>query len=367
MSRQVLQMKYHPAKKEVTFSRSISGKEVEITGSSGSVLSKYINKRGQFVLQDHGNQFFEDILEAFDGEDVISLDVTTTRKDFEDFKQMIEYFNQTSDIKISANLLAELPDMNAAYEAIKNHGLKSIDILKINRDKFHEVDSDNPNVQLCIENFSKEINEAANGIHNKINTLEQNSVNVCFSGPYSSGKSLLIDSLIGYAILPTDIRPETAAMFMISSPKNGKNVRINFHIDDSEESFSEIAWNEQEGNFVFVAGPSESKTRRSIQEVMNGCKEKKQHEQVHEILNALNSNENVERVINVYFPIAIDNDKVQFTIYDTPGTDSGVLAHKNILKDALSEQTHSILVFVTYPNGLSGGGNKALLEYCQKS
>ncbi len=363
MGRQILQMKYHPAKKEVTFSRSISGKEVEITGSSGSVLSKYINKKGQFVLQDHGNQFFEDILEAFDGEDVVSLDVTTTRKDFEDFKQMIEYFNQTSDIKITANLLAELPDMNAAYEAIKNHGLESIEILKSNRDKFHEVDSDNENVQTCIENFSREINEAANGILNKIDTLEQNTVNVCFSGPYSSGKSLLIDSLIGYAILPTDIRPETAAMFMISSPKKDENVRINFHIDDSDDSFSEVAWNEQEGNFVFVAGPSESKTRKAIQEVMNDCKERKQHEQVHEILNALNSNENVERVINVFFPIAIDNDRVQFTIYDTPGTDSGVLAHKNILKDALSEQTHSILVFVTYPNGLSGGGNKALLEY----
>ena len=80
-------------------------------------------------------------------------------------------------------------------------------------------------------------------------------------------------------------------------------------------------------------------------------------------MDALNANQYVERVINVYFPIAIDNERVQFTIYDTPGTDSGVTAHKNILKDALSEQTHSILVFVTYPNGLSGGGNKALLEY----
>lgn len=363
MGRQILQMKYHPAKKEVTFSRSISGKKIEITGSSGSVLSKYINKKGQFVLQDHGNQFFEDILEAFDGEDVISLDVTTTRKDFEDFKQMIEYFNQTSKIKITANLLAELPDMNAAYEAVKDHGLESIAILKTNRDKFHEVDTDNPNVQACIENFSKEINEAAIGILKKIDTLEQNSVNVCFSGPYSSGKSLLIDSLIGYAILPTDIRPETAAMFRISSPKKDENVRINFHIDDSEDSFSEIVWNEQDQAFLFAAGPSESKTRKAIQEVMNECKNKRQYEQVHEILNALNSNKNVERVINVFFPISIDNDKVQFTIYDTPGTDSGVLAHKNILKDALSEQTHSILVFVTYPNGLSGGGNKALLEY----
>lgn len=361
--RQVLQMKYHPAKKEVTFSRVISGKETPITRNSRSVLAKYINKKGQFVLQDHGNQLFMDILEAFDGEEIVNLDVTMTRKDYEDFVQMVDFFNEMSEIKINANLLAELPDMEAAYEAVKQHGLDSIEILHRNRDAFHDVDSDNPNVHKCIELFSKEINEATHGIVEKIDSLEQNSVNVCFSGPYSSGKSLLIDSLIGYAILPTDIRPETAAMFMISSPKPGENVRINFHISDSEESFSELTWNELENMFVFIAGPSESKTRKAIQETVNACRGKAQFEQVHDILDALNTNQYVERVVNVFFPIAIDNERVQFTIYDTPGTDSGVTAHKNILQDALSEQTHSILVFVTYPNGLSGGGNKALLEY----
>ena len=363
MSNQILRMKYHPAKKEVTFSRVIGKKETPISGGSNSILSTYINKKGQFVIQDHGNQFFSDILEAFDGEEHIRLEVTMTRKDYEDFVQMVDFFNESSEKKITTTLLAELPDMDATYEAVKKHGQESIEILNNNRNAFHDIASENENVLLCIENFSKEINEATKGILEKIDTLEQNSVNVCFSGPYSSGKSMLIDSLIGYAILPTDIRPETAAMFTICSPKKGENVRINFHIMDSDDSFSELIWNEKEGTFAFTAGPNESKTRKAIQETINECKGKKQFEQVHDILDALNSNPYVERVINVFFPIAIDNDKVQFTIYDTPGTDSGVSAHKNILKDALSEQTHSILVFVTYPNGLSGGGNKALLEY----
>lgn len=363
MSQQVLLMKYHPAKKEVSFTRVNSGKKTPIKGNSGSVLSKYINAKGHFVLQDHGKQLFDDILEAFDGEEKITLQVITTKKDFEDFVQMVDFYNENSEIKISAELLAELPDMDATYELVKEHGLASIDILKINRDSFYDVGSDNENVQLCIDNFAKEINEATKNISGKIDSLEQNSVNICFSGPYSSGKSLLIDSLIGYAILPTDIRPETAAMFTISSPKEGESVRINFHIEDSEESFSEIAWSEAENMFCFISGPSESKTRKNIQEVINACSGKMQYEQMHDILDALNANENVERIINVFFPIAIDNEKVQFTIFDTPGTDSGVASHREILKDALSEQTHSILVFVTYPNGLSGGGNKALLEY----
>lgn len=211
--------------------------------------------------------------------------------------------------------------------------------------------------------FAEEINDATNGILKKIETLDQNSVNICFSGPYSSGKSSLINALIGYAILPIGINPETAAMFKICSPKPGENVRINFYITDSEESFSELTWNENEQMFFFAAGPSENKTRQAIQKTINECRRKAQFEQVKDILGALNKNLCVERMIKVFFPIAIDNDRVQFTIYDTPGTDSGVSEHKKILKDALSEQTHSILVFVTYPNGLSGGGNRALLEY----
>lgn len=360
---QVLRMKYHPAKKEVNFSRINSGKETPITGSSRSVLAKYINKKGQFVLQDHGNQLFKDILEAFDGEEVVNLDVTMTRKDYEDFMQMVDYFNETSDIKINANLLAELPDMEDTYKAVKQHGLESIEILKKSREHFFDVVSDNENVKKCIDMFAEEINEATNGISEKIETLDQNSVNICFSGPYSSGKSSLINALIGYAILPIGINPETAAMFKICSPKPGENVRINFYITDSEESFSELTWSENEKTFLFAAGPSENKTRQAIQKTITACKGKAQFEQVKDILGALNKNLCVERVIKVFFPIAIDNDRVQFTIYDTPGTDSGVSEHKKILKDALSEQTHSILVFVTYPNGLSGGGNRALLEY----
>ncbi len=362
-SRQVLRMKYHPAKKEVNFVRVCAGKEMPITGGCGSVLSKYVNKKGQFILQDHGNRFFEDILEAFDGEEVVHLEVIMTQKDYEDFRQMLDYFNNASEVKISASLIAEMPDMDATYELVKKHGLDSIEILEKNRASFYDVNSNNENVRKCIDNYAKEINEATKKISDKIETLEKNTVNVCFSGTFSSGKSMLINSLIGYAILPTNIKPETAAMFIINSPKDGEKIRINFEIMDTENSFSEIVWDDKEETFRFVAGPSESPTRKSIQEIMNSCKNKEQFEQMHDILKALNENQHIWRVIKVYFPIAIDNEQVRFTIYDTPGTDSVVAAHKQILKDALSEQTHSILVFVTYPNGLSGSGDRALLEY----
>ena len=59
-------MKYHPAKKEVEFRRFQSGKEMCI--DRNSKLTKYMNQRGTFILQNYGNQFFDDIAKAFDGE-----------------------------------------------------------------------------------------------------------------------------------------------------------------------------------------------------------------------------------------------------------------------------------------------------------
>ncbi len=364
MNKQALRLKYHPAKKEIMFELDNSGKITPISGSGPSVLAKYINEKGRFILQDHGKQFFNDILQVFDGQRNVSLEVITTKVDFEDFEQMVEFFNQTSDQKITATLLAELPDMDAAYEAVKKHGLDSIDILNTKRNQFYNVPTDNENVKKSIDSFAEQINEATKKIQEKIDTLKDSTVNICFSGPYSSGKSLLINGLIGYNILPTDIRPETAAMFIIRSPKAGDHVKVIFHIIDSEESHCEILWNENDRRFNFAAGPNENLTRKEIQEVMNKSADKERHEQLRDILEKLNKeNTSVERDIQVYFPISIDSEKVQFVIYDTPGTDSGESAHREILKEALSEQTHSILVFVTYPQGLSGGGNRALLEY----
>ena len=185
MSGQKLRIKYHPAKKEIVFSRAFSNKEIPITAESGSVLLKYSNQKGTFVLQNFGNTFFEDILEACDGERSVQLEVITTKRDYEDFEQMLEHFNETSDIKITATLLAELPDMDATYEAVKKHGEDSIDILDKSRKDFYNIGSNNDKVKACISRFSKEIKNAVKRIEEKIAVLDKDTVNVCFSGPYS--------------------------------------------------------------------------------------------------------------------------------------------------------------------------------------
>ena len=92
MSKNVLQMKYHAAKKEVSFKRFQDGEEIAI--KANGALAKYVNKKGTFVLQDFGNTFFMDIAKIFDGIKSIEIDAIMTRLDYEDLEQMIENYNQ---------------------------------------------------------------------------------------------------------------------------------------------------------------------------------------------------------------------------------------------------------------------------------
>jgi GTPase SAR1 family protein len=363
MSKQILQMKYHPAMKEVKFQRFQTGEKIPI--KKASKLIPYMNKRGKFVLQDHGNPFLADIAYTFDGESVATLEVITTKRDWEDFEQMVEYYNAGNPkVKIDATLLAELPDMKAAYEMVKNHGNESIKILEEHKNKFFEVPMNNDDVKGCVNIFAADVQKEIDNINARKEALADNNVNLCFAGAFSSGKSMLINSLLGYAVLPESIKSETACMFRIKSPKtaDGDKVRIRFVYGKDDV---QIEWNEKKGVLEFAAGPNESEIRQSIQEKINENRSSQCHKQVCEVLGVLNDDEYLDEV-DVFFPIPFDNDKTQFTIYDTPGTDSNYANHDIVLKDALSVQANSILVFVIAPDRLEGEGNHALLNHLKE-
>lgn len=362
MSSQTLRMKYHPAKKEISFQRFAAGKMIPIRNDSK--LYAYMNKRGKFILQDHGNRFFEDIAEAFDGEKSVDIEVITTKNDYEDLLQMIEYYNGDANVKITATLLSELPNMEDTYSVVRDHGEKSIAILQKHKTRFFDMPLDNPDIKKCVEMFSSEVQQEVNSIREKIDSMSDNSVNLCFAGVYSAGKSALINAILGYQILPEAIKSETSRMFKIQSPKDAEKVRIVFRIRDN---FAELIWEEASSIFIFGAAPTEDVTRKTIQETVNTNSKEPQHRQIYEILKTLNTNDDVSAKIDIYFPIPLDSSLVQFTIFDTPGTDSNFGEHQTILQDALSEQTHSILIFVAAPNKTEGEGNNALLSYLKEA
>lgn len=364
MNNQKLVMKYHPAKKEVEFHRFQNDKEIAIRNDSR--LRHYMNLRGKFVLQDFGNSFFDDIAKAFDGLKVVDIEVVTTKLDYEDFRQMAEYYNEDSKCKMNPTLLAELPDMNQTFEEVVKYGENAIGKLEAHRQKLFEIPLENENVKKSAESFAYQLDEEIKNIKEKIDSLGDNNVSLCFTGVYSAGKSALINAILGFRILPEDIKSETAKMFQISSPLEGERIKICFDISNI---YSELEWNEKQKSFEFAKGPSENAIREKIQLTINSAKEsgQKQHEQIKSLLDELNATYEVGASIQIKFPVPLDSKNVQFTIYDTPGTDSNYLAHQNVLTEALEEQRQSILIFVAKPDGLEGSGNNALLNYLKSA
>lgn len=358
-------MKYHPAKKEVEFRRFQDGIESKIR--SDSKLMRYMNMRGRFVLQDFGNAFFNDIAYAFDGQKSVDMGVVTTRLDFEDLEQMLEFYNAGHpDCIINATLMAELPDMAQTFTAVRNYGERSITILSNYRQRLLATSSDHESVRQRAEEFARQIGEEIKSIEEKIESLSDNNVSLCFTGVYSAGKSALINALLGYRILPEAVSSETAKMVEIRSPGVGEPVEIEFDIDGVR---ARLKWDENSNCFEFSMAPTESPIRAGIQRLLNDLKDRgvRLHDQVRGILSDLNQREGISSDLAVRFPIPLDTERVQFTIYDTPGTDSNSESHKRVLNEALEEQTHSILVFVAHPTKLEGEGNNALLSYLKNA
>lgn len=364
MSKNVLQLKYHAAKKEISFRRFQDGEEVAI--NVAGALSKYVNMRGKFVLQDFGNAFFRDIAKVFDGIKSVDIEAIMTKLDYEDFVQMIENYNQNpkSECVYVPTLLAELPDMKKTYEEVRKFGENAVGILAKHRSKLFDLPLDNENVRKSVESFAAQIDEEIKRIEEKIECLSDNRVSLCFTGVYSSGKSALINALLGYKILPEDIKSETAKMFRIYSPEKDGKVKIIFELCSIP---TVLQWDGGAKTFEFKKGPSENELRKEIQELMNNIKKQRQDEQIKGILDKLNTMEAVSSEIKIEFPVSLDNATVQFTIYDTPGTDSNYIAHQHVLTEALENQTQSILIFVAKPDGLEGSGNNALLNYLKEA
>lgn len=360
MDKHVLVIKYHPAKKEIQFVRLEYGKPVTI--NDDSKLTKYTRMKGSFVLQNQGTDFFNDIADVFDALENVVLKLKTTKIDYDDFNQMVDYYNNNNDgkCKFSAILDTELPSMQETFEMVKNWGNGVVNTLnELNHDVLN-IESDKEDVKKSIETIANDIENEKKNIEEKIKAMDDNNINLCFVGVYSAGKSALINAILGYRILPEAIESKTAKMFCISSPKENENISISFGIDSIA---TQLEWNSAENCFEFVYGPSENQARNEIQTLLNDAKGEKDFKQINEVLELLNSKEEVSSQIIIHYPIALDNEKEHYTIYDTPGSDSNFESHQIVLEKALSEQMQSILIFVAHPTKLEGEGNSALLNF----
>lgn len=367
----VLEMKYHPAMKEVKFRRFADGEEIEIPLESG--LRKYMNQK-DFVLQHQGNVFFDGLACAFDGESCLDMDVITTAADYEDFEGMTDYYHHTgnSTCKIQPKLTGELPDMTEAFAAVKHLGEQSTEMLKHHEATFarRKVDSSlAPSVKKSAEKYHEILQGNIDNITAKMRELNESQVSLFFTGAYSSGKSTLINAILGYRILPEAVSPKTARIFCISSPSDDRGKGIRFECGGQ---YMELMWDPKIHRFNMPQG--DHPLRDKVWEWLKEVEEKQEFEQFYILLDKLNNEksdetkneETVGTKIDVTFPIPLDNDKVRFRIFDTPGTDSNSETHHRVLQKAMEDQTHSILIFVCPPDRLEGSGNNKILQFLKE-
>lgn len=356
-------IKYHPVKKEVHFLTDDNGSFNEVKYTDSPALEGYSPRNGDFLLQNQGYAFFDNLQEAFLGLKDTELIFKGTKIDYEDFKKMINNYNnhqerEGSEMKINLGGFIELPEVGAIYDEIKVVADKTI---KIFEDKLSEG-----SIKDIFRIRKQKLDD-------KIKDIEQNNVNLCFVGTYSSGKSTFINAIIGAKILPEKIRPETAKMFRI---KSSRVPSVNFLVkknSDEPGNIASIMWSDELERFQFTTNVNDG-FKGALDKLCQKNAGKPQHEQMRFLLTAINempNNPNEERcyiegMIDVRYPMDIQSD-INFTFYDTPGTDSNSSEHLRILKDALAQQTNSVLIVMYEPVKMDGKGNSVLYDLMLKS
>ncbi|MCL2046880.1 MAG: dynamin family protein [Oscillospiraceae bacterium] len=358
-----IQIYYHPAVKKIEFKKD-DGTPFVVTGNGKSepklpeVLQQW--KEGSFVLQEHGKDFFDSITKALDGHKEIDLYFYGTQIDCEDFYEMVNHYNESEDKKaiFTAKKGAVLLSMDMMYNEVEKFGKDAVQSLNIKLEELINAGGENQ-----IKNkFQAELKAYISKIEDKIDALKSTEINICFVGTYSAGKSSLINAIIGEKILPEEDESKTAKFYIISFPKSGESENVSFELNGDETT---VKWNEESMSLELTDKGTQSGShpfRETIEKCIDECKEQQKHEQFYALLDLLNGEATVDVKIRVHYPIPINTNEMSFTIYDTPGTGSNTTKHKNVLEKALSEQSHSIVVFVGGVTKLEGEGNSLLLE-----
>lgn len=113
-----LMLAYHPVKKEIRFFGKFKGEFVEIPYDECPRLEPYSPGQGEFLLQNQGSKFFDDIWEQFSNDNV-NVTFKGTKIDYEDFQKKISDYNDLKEKQIfKVTKFIELPNVSEIYECI---------------------------------------------------------------------------------------------------------------------------------------------------------------------------------------------------------------------------------------------------------
>ncbi len=357
-----LMIMYHPVKKEIHFLAKVKGEFLEVPYKICPNLIPYSPEHGEFLLQNQGNKFFNDIFEQFSNEK-ISLVFKGTKVDYEDFCEKItEYNKYAGEDRFTISNFIELPSVTEIFSRISDFCDETLTLF--------DTELKDSEIQQSFQTRKLEFEK-------KRDQMSCSDINLCLVGTYSSGKSTFINTLIGRRILPESINSETAKMFRI---RNAKTPSISFHLCSPEfpqPNTVTLSWSDGKKKFLFDSDRPCETTKRKIQNEINNALvfHLQPHEQLYQILKTINelpnaasedATEYVDGIIDVNYPSSLDPN-LNFTFYDTPGTDSNSNEHLLVLQKALQQQTNSILIVIYEPTKMEGTGNSTLYKLIHSS
>jgi len=307
---------------------------------------------GQIFLQDLKIDFFTNMFKKF-GDKNIEIYFKGTKMDFDDFSTMVDYYNRKNEnTKFSLiENFEQLPSVSKSFEDIKETSKEILDNLQ------EDIDCESDaKIKSQFSALRNEVEKAA--------TSKSAPIHLCFIGAYSTGKSTLINSLIGARLLPKADEAKTAKIFKII---NSEKIQITLLINGQEEIV--IERNESTLNLEYIKTCSDAEFKKSINSIITEAikNEKNSVEtQIYSILDWLNEQDLITEV-SVYYPLSFMGN-TPCVIYDTPGTDSDDnVAHEATLKQILNRQKNSILFIVLSPTKTEGRGNKVLFDLLNKA
>ena len=284
---------YKPARQKISFDILENNNVVQ---KNYDEFEKYATKN-DFVLNLQGAEFFEDILHPFAGRENVTIKMLTTRLDYEEFKNKVEDFNSKQNSKLPHINLEkleekqELLDMKTAFKEIKTQSLKIESILEKYWSDIKNISCNSTTAREYVDKIAEKIKREKDNISKKIKSLsEDNNVNICLIGTYSSGKSTLVNTFLGYKILPVDIGEATAKMIKIKGAKKIEDSSICFYIGEGEmQKVCTLVWNIGEKRLYIKDSNFEKEEQEIIKNKIEEHKTKRLDEQFFEMLNFINA------------------------------------------------------------------------------
>lgn len=305
-----IQIEYNPYKMKTKL--YINGKNFKDNASYNNKFKDYIDNEIplQTWIEPTGERKgFIEALVPDDDNDILDIEFTGRKIDYDDFKRSLNAQNNERKLKYKVKLNFKEPKI--IYEDDKMWEKVQEVAKAVKTDRFKKLvdERKGENLKAAYEKFPDDYKEA-----------EENEFNILFVGLYSSGKSTILNALIRHDILPTAQTTCTDRICKIKHNEKLKKNQIKLVYQNNKYNFD-----------------TDEKCLEKFKEISVG-----------------NGDGNIEIEVNLshLYPKGFEN-KFKIVLIDTPGVDSGKSSmenngtnvHKDITLELLKKNNKSMVVF----------------------